>query len=205
MKALIVDMTACQSEFFQCKRGARAVARKIAVVVGSIRKESINRKLAKALIKLAPKDLECELVRIDDLPVFNQDHDQDPPQQVARVKAQIVAADAILFVHPRTQPIAADRTEECPRLGIAALWQKSLGRQARRRGRRIGRRGRHRGGTGTSARRAGLSRRAHAGAAGSLCTIHQGLDRRRRQCQQPTARASSFSRSLTVTRLGSRN
>ncbi len=85
------------------------MARKIAVVVGSIRKESINRKLAKALIKLAPKDLECELVRIDDLPVFNQDHDQDPPQQVARVKAQIVAANAILFVtpeHNRSLPTA---------------------------------------------------------------------------------------------------
>ncbi len=85
------------------------MARKIAVVVGSIRKESINRKLAKALIKLAPKDLECELVRIDDLPVFNQDHDQDPPQQVARVKAQIVAANAILFItpeHNRSLPTA---------------------------------------------------------------------------------------------------
>ena len=85
------------------------MARKIAVVVGSIRKVSINRKLAKALIKRAPKDLECELVRIDDLPVFNQDHDQDPPQQVARVKAQIVAANAILFVtpeHNRSLPTA---------------------------------------------------------------------------------------------------
>ena len=85
------------------------MARKIAVVVGSIRKESINRKLAKALIKLAPKDLECELVRIDDLPVFNQDHDQDPPQQVVRVKAQIAAANAMLFVtpeHNRSLPTA---------------------------------------------------------------------------------------------------
>ena len=85
------------------------MARKIAVVVGSIRKDSINRKLARALIKLAPKDLECELVRIDDLPVFNQDHDQNPPQQVARVKAQIVAANALLFVtpeHNRSLPTA---------------------------------------------------------------------------------------------------
>ena len=85
------------------------MARKIAVVVGSIRKESINRKLAKALIRLAPKELECELVRIDDLPVFNQDHDQNPPQQVARVKAQIAAANAILFVtpeHNRSLPTA---------------------------------------------------------------------------------------------------
>jgi chromate reductase, NAD(P)H dehydrogenase (quinone) len=85
------------------------MARRIAVVVGSIRKDSINRKLAKALIKLAPKDLECELVRIDDLPVFNQDHDQNPPEQVARVKAQIAAADALLFVtpeHNRSLPAA---------------------------------------------------------------------------------------------------
>jgi chromate reductase len=85
------------------------MARKIAVVVGSIRKDSINRKLAKALVKLAPKDFECEFVRIDDLPVFNQDHDQNPPEQVTRVKAQIVAANALLFVtpeHNRSMPTA---------------------------------------------------------------------------------------------------
>ena len=52
------------------------MARKIAVVVGSIRKDSINRKLAKALVKLAPADFECELIRIDDLPVYNQDLDR---------------------------------------------------------------------------------------------------------------------------------
>jgi len=75
MKPLIPDTNANEE---------RVVARKIAVVVGSIRKVSINRKLAKALIKRAPKDLECELVRIDDLPVFNQDHDQNPLEQVAR-------------------------------------------------------------------------------------------------------------------------
>lgn len=85
------------------------MARKIAVIVGSIRKESINRKLAKALVKLSPNDFECEFVRIDDLPVFNQDHDQNPPEQVARVKAQIVAANALLFVtpeHNRSLPTA---------------------------------------------------------------------------------------------------
>jgi chromate reductase len=85
------------------------VARKIAIVVGSIRKDSINRKLAKALVRLAPGDFECEFVRIDDLPVFNQDHDQNPPEQVARVKAQIIAANALLFVtpeHNRSLPTA---------------------------------------------------------------------------------------------------
>jgi chromate reductase, NAD(P)H dehydrogenase (quinone) len=85
------------------------VAGKIAIVVGSIRKDSINRKLAKALIKLAPKDFECELVRIDDLPVYSQDHDQNPPEQVVRVKTQIAAANALLFVtpeHNRSLPTA---------------------------------------------------------------------------------------------------
>lgn len=85
------------------------MARNIAVVVGSVRRDSINRKLAKALVKLAPKDFQCEFVRIDDLPVFNQDHDQNPPEQVLRVKAQIAAANAFLFVtpeHNRSMPTA---------------------------------------------------------------------------------------------------
>ena len=83
--------------------------RKVAVVVGSIRKDSINRKLAKALVKLAPKDFECDFVKIDDLPIFNQDHDQDPPESVRRVKAQVVASNAFLFVtpeHNRSLPTA---------------------------------------------------------------------------------------------------
>jgi chromate reductase len=82
---------------------------KIAVIVGSIRKESINLKLAKALVKLAPKKIQCEFVRIDDLPVFNQDHDQNPPEPVQRVKSQITAANALLFVtpeHNRSLPAA---------------------------------------------------------------------------------------------------
>jgi len=86
-----------------------AMPHKIAVVVGSIRKDSINRKLASAIIKLLPQDFACELVQIDDLPVFNQDHDQDPPAPVKRLKAQITAADGLLFVtpeHNRSLPTA---------------------------------------------------------------------------------------------------
>jgi len=85
------------------------MARKIAVVVGSIRKDSINRKLARALIKLAPADFNFELIQLDDLPVFNQDHDQNPPDPVKRMKAQIAAAHAVLFVtpeHNRSLPTA---------------------------------------------------------------------------------------------------
>lgn len=83
--------------------------RKIAVVVGSIRRNSINLKLAKALAGLAPKDLDCEFVKIDDLPLFNQDCDRNPPPQVERIKAQIIAASGLLFVtpeHNRSLPTA---------------------------------------------------------------------------------------------------
>jgi chromate reductase, NAD(P)H dehydrogenase (quinone) len=83
--------------------------RKIAVVVGSMRKDSFNRMLARAVIKLAPKDFDCELIRIDDLPVYNQDLDPTPPEPVVRLKGQIAAADGLLFVtpeHNRSLPAA---------------------------------------------------------------------------------------------------
>ena len=82
---------------------------KVAVVVGSVRKDSINRKLAKAVVKLAPSDLEFDFLDLGDLPVFNQDQDQNPPPPVARVKAQVAAAGAFLFVtpeHNRSLPTA---------------------------------------------------------------------------------------------------
>ena len=74
--------------------------RKVAVIVGSIRKDSINKKLADALEKLGAEKLGFERVRIDDLPLFNQDHESDPIPAVLRVREQIAAADGVLFVTP---------------------------------------------------------------------------------------------------------
>ena len=85
------------------------MARKVAIIVGSIRKDSINLKLAKALVKLAPSDFDCDFVRIDDLPLYNQDLDQSPPESVSRAKLQVTAANALLFVtpeHNRSLPTA---------------------------------------------------------------------------------------------------
>lgn len=73
---------------------------KVAVIVGSIRKDSINRKYARALMKLAEWKLDCELLKIDDLPLFNQDNEANPPPEVVRMKTAIAAADAVLFVTP---------------------------------------------------------------------------------------------------------
>lgn len=73
---------------------------KIAVFVGSLRKDSINKKLAKAVEKLMPADYELEYVRIDNLPLYNQDFDGDYPAEARRLKQQIEAADGLLFATP---------------------------------------------------------------------------------------------------------
>ena len=73
---------------------------KVAVIVGSNRRDSINRKLAHALAKLGSDKLAFNFVAIDDLPLYNQDLEAELPQSVVRFKSQIAAADGLLFVTP---------------------------------------------------------------------------------------------------------
>jgi chromate reductase len=73
---------------------------KIAVFVGSLRKDSFNRRLARAVEKLAPSELAFEHVRIDDLPLYSQDFDSAYPDVAKRLKKDVEAADALLFVTP---------------------------------------------------------------------------------------------------------
>ncbi len=73
---------------------------RIAVVVGSLRRESFNQQLARALAKLAPSQLELVPLRIDDLPLYNQDDDGSPSEPVRRMKTEIAAAQGVLFVTP---------------------------------------------------------------------------------------------------------
>lgn len=72
----------------------------IAVIVGSLRKESFNRKLAHAIVKLAPSEFSFKEVQIDDLPLYNQDDDANQAVSVKRLKAEIAAAQGLLFVTP---------------------------------------------------------------------------------------------------------
>jgi chromate reductase len=72
----------------------------LAVIVGSNRRESINRQLAQALAKLAEPHFAVRFVRIDDLPMYNQDHENPLPAAVARFKGELARADAVLFVTP---------------------------------------------------------------------------------------------------------
>ena len=72
----------------------------VAVLVGSLRKDSLNRQLARAVERLAPADFSFKHVRIDHLPLYNQDYDGDYPVEYKQLKHDIEAADALLFVTP---------------------------------------------------------------------------------------------------------
>ena len=73
---------------------------KIAVVVGSLRHDSFNRKLANAIVKLAPPEFSFKQLVIGDLPLYNQDNDASPADSVKRLKAEITASQGLLFVTP---------------------------------------------------------------------------------------------------------
>ncbi len=72
----------------------------VAIFVGSLRKDSLNRKMANALIALAPPSLKLEIVEIGNLPLFNQDDEAQPTAVVSAFKQQLQAADAVLFITP---------------------------------------------------------------------------------------------------------
>jgi len=73
---------------------------KIAVVIGSLRKDSFNRKMADAIEKLAPAEFTFQKVRIDDLPLYNQDDDMHQAESVKRMKDEIKDSQGLLFITP---------------------------------------------------------------------------------------------------------
>lgn len=75
-------------------------ARNVAVLVGSLRRDSINRKVANALRELAPPTLRLEIAEIGQLPMYNQDDDPNPPAAWTAFRDRVKAADAVLFVTP---------------------------------------------------------------------------------------------------------
>jgi chromate reductase len=73
---------------------------RIAVIVGSNRRESINRRLAQALAKLGDSRFDAKIVRIADLPMYNQDNEANLPAEVAHFKNEVANADGVLIVTP---------------------------------------------------------------------------------------------------------
>ena len=72
----------------------------IAVIVGSLRKDSLNRQLARALVPLAPPEFTFKQVEIGDLPLYNQDDEANPSESVKRLRRDIKAADGLIFLTP---------------------------------------------------------------------------------------------------------
>ena len=73
---------------------------RVAVLVGSLSKASLNRKMAHALIAVAPPSLGLSIVEIGELPLYTPDFEADPPATVRTFRDQIRASDALLFVTP---------------------------------------------------------------------------------------------------------
>jgi chromate reductase, NAD(P)H dehydrogenase (quinone) len=73
---------------------------KIAILVGSLREASINRKVARSICAIRGDGLDCEMIEIGDLPLYNQDYDGNSPPEYERFREQIASADGVLFVSP---------------------------------------------------------------------------------------------------------
>ncbi len=76
------------------------MAYKIAIIVGSLREGSLNRRVARSICALRGENLDCSMVEIGDLPLYNQDLDTNPPEQWTRFRQQVGAADGVLFCSP---------------------------------------------------------------------------------------------------------
>ena len=73
---------------------------KIAIIVGSLREGSLNRRVARSICAMRGDNLECSMLEIGDLPLYNQDLDTNPPEQWTRFREQVAAADGVLFCSP---------------------------------------------------------------------------------------------------------
>jgi chromate reductase, NAD(P)H dehydrogenase (quinone) len=76
------------------------MAYKIAIIVGSLREGSLNRRVARSICALRGDNLDCSMIEIGDLPLYNQDLDTNPPEQWVRFRKQIADSDGVLFCSP---------------------------------------------------------------------------------------------------------
>ena len=137
----------------------------IAVVVGSLRAESFNRKLADAVVKLAPTEFKFRQLEIGDLPLYNQDDDKDQAASVKRLKRELQSGDGVVFVTPEYNRSIPGVLKNALDHASRPYGQSRLGGQAGRRSGHIGRRDRHGRGAAAFAHGARLPRYADPGTA----------------------------------------
>ena len=116
----------------------------IAVIVGSIRSELINRKFARALAALGANKLDARFVRIDDLPLYNQDQEFPLPAAVTRFKNELAAADGVSIVTPEHNRSIPAVLKNAIDWGTRPDWQKCLDGETRLHHWHVAGRNRHR-------------------------------------------------------------
>ncbi|MFK4641078.1 hypothetical protein ABIA52_003967 [Paenarthrobacter histidinolovorans] len=135
---------------------------KIGYFVGSLASNSINRVLSKALISVAPPELEFHEIAIKDLPLYSSDYDADFPPAGRELKDAIAASGRDPVHLPRIQPFHPWRPEERHRLGLAPLGHQLVRTETHRNHRRFARWHRHRSDAVLHAQRFELPGRAAA-------------------------------------------
>jgi len=105
--------------------------RKIAIIVGSLREGSYNKKIARALIALAPEHLAFDTVGIGDLPLYNEDSEKNPPAAWTEFRARVGTCEALLFVTPeynRSMPgVLKNAIDVGSRPYGSSVWEKKPG------------------------------------------------------------------------------
>ena len=109
---------------------------KIAVIVGSLRAGSFTRRVARAMVKLAPGAYGYEFVAIGQLPLYNQDLDANPPAEWVAFRETIRPFKGVLFATPEHNRSIPAALKNAHRRRLAALWPQRLGGQAGGRGQR---------------------------------------------------------------------
>lgn len=103
----------------------------LAMIVGSVREGSINLRLARAIAHAAAERFDARFLKIDDLPIYNQDHENDPPDAVKRLKSEIDAADAVICVTPEynrsVSPLLKNAIDWASRPPGKSVWTGKIG------------------------------------------------------------------------------
>jgi hypothetical protein len=155
---------------------------KVGYFVGSLATASINRLLAKALVRLAPAELEMTEIPFKDLPLYSYDYDAKYPPVATEFKTTIAAVDAVLFATPEYNPVNSWCAQERHRLGQQAVWTKRVHEEAVGRDRGLAWKDRHGRGTATPAQHPRVLQLAADELYRSLHSVRARIDHRGRRC-----------------------
>ena len=158
----------------------------VGYLIGSLSSTSINRVLSKALIKVAPDDMEFIEIPIGNLPLYSPDYDPDYPPEARALKEQLASVDAVLFVTPEYNRGLPGAPQERDRLGEPALGRELVRAQADRHDRRLDRQDRHRRRPAEPEERPELLQRAADERAGGLHPVRARPVHRGGEVTDPT-------------------